>query len=93
MTAQCRHIAMEKGLSAEYYTGDKESLWHKEADIVGQNDDANKQICIVFDTEMFDYQEIFDRFSAHPIANIHIGFYHKKPNVIITTNEIIEGNG
>ena len=93
MTAQCRRIAMEKGLSAEYYTGDKESLWHKEADIVGQNDDANKQICIIFDTEMFTYQEIFDRFSAHPMANIHIGFYHKKPNVIITTNEIIEGNG
>ena len=23
MTDQCRHIAMEKGLSAEYYTGDK----------------------------------------------------------------------
>ena len=86
---KCQHLATDNALVAEYRVTEKDDLERTHTELIKQFGGKGKNYCIVYDTELFSYQDILNVFAQQPLQNIHIGFYHKKENRIITMTEVI----
>lgn len=86
---KCQHLATDNALVAEYRVTEKDDLERTHTELIKQFGGKGKNYCIVYDTELFSYQDILNVFAQQPLQNIHIGFYHKKENRIITMMEVI----
>lgn len=88
MISYCRQLAAKNGLAARYVVGDSVSLpgghLHLKNEI-----NATKQTYIVYHVGSYSYEQLLDIFDRQPQANILMGFYHDKENIIITDREII----
>ena len=86
---KCQHLATDNALVAEDRVTEKDDLERTHTELIKQFGGKGKNYCIVYDTELFSYQDILNVFAQQPLQNIHIGFYHKKENRIITMMEVI----
>lgn len=86
---KCQRLATDNALVAEYRVADKDSLQHMHTDLLKEFGGKSRAYCIVYDTDLFSYQDILNVFAEQPKQNIHIGFYHRKENRIITMMEVI----
>ena len=87
----CERLATENALSAEYRVAGRDALETVHNELLGRFGGQDRQFCIVYDTDLYSYQGILDAFTACPLRNVHIGFYHRKENRVITMAEIIGG--
>lgn len=87
----CERLAAENALSAEYRVAGRDGLASVHDELVGSFGGQDKQYCIVYDTSLYSYQDILEVSAMSPMRNIHIGFYHRKENRVITMTEIIGG--
>ncbi len=87
----CERLAAENALSAEYRVAGRDALETVHNELLGRFGGQDRQFCIVYDTDLYSYQGILDAFVACPLRNVHIGFYHRKENRVITMAEIIGG--
>ena len=86
---KCQRLATDNALVAEYRVADKDSLKHTHADLLKEFGGKSRPYCIVYDTDLFSYQDILNVFAEQPKQNIHIGFYHRKENRVVTMMEVI----
>lgn len=86
---KCQQLATDNALVAEYRVADKDSLQHTHTDLLKEFEEKADLYCIVYDTDLFSYQDILNVFAEQPKQNIHIGFYHRKENRVITMMEVI----
>ena len=87
----CERLATENALSAEYRVAGRDALPTVHSELLGRFGGQDRQFCIVYDTDLYSYQDILDAFATCPMRNVHIGFYHRKENRVITMTEIIGG--
>ena len=85
----CQQLATNNALKAEFRTPGKYDLENLHTALIQQYGGKNKTYCIVYDTDLFSFQDILNVFSLQPIQNIHIGFYYRKENRVITMTEVI----
>lgn len=84
---QCKRIARQKGLVGRYIVCNAST--HPEGHLSEIDSfDSKKDYQIVYDTDAFSYQQIFDIFKKHPMPNVFIGTYNRKSRTIITANEV-----
>ena len=86
---KCQRLATDNALVAEYRVADKDNLKRTHSDLLKEFGGKNRPFCIVYDTELFSYQDILNVFAEQPQQNIHIGFYHRKENRVVTMMEVI----
>ena len=76
MIEECRKLCRRKGLTAEFRTERGEVA-------------TEGRTCVVYDTSLFDYEQILADAFAHAHPNITIGTYSVRRRVLITPSEII----
>lgn len=86
---KCQRLATDNALVAEYRVADKDNLKRTHSDLIKEFGGKNRPYCIVYDTSLFSYQDILNVFAEQPQQNIHIGFYHRKENRVVTMMEVI----
>lgn len=85
-TDKCRHLARINGLSAHFIECNENDLTgsHKKAIEQTRN---GVQTYIVYDTEIFSYEQIFELFDEQPNEHLNIGTYYRN-GMIITDQDI-----
>lgn len=91
VVARCERLAAGNALSAEFRVAGKDSLEAVHSELAGSCGGQDRPLCIVYDTGLYSYGDILKVAAADPMRNIHIGFYHRKENRVITMTETIGG--
>lgn len=86
MLSQCKKIARESALDAEFHEGTIGTMpeGHLSLDLPD-----NKDVVVVYDMHAYQYQDIFDIFSKNPKPRVHIGTYNTTTKTIISTFDIL----
>ena len=84
----CRELALRKGLTADYLSGDEKS--RPEGHLDRMDDLKKKEITyVVYDTDAYSYRSILHIFGSHPVENVLIGTYTPQTKLLITDKEVI----
>lgn len=83
----CKRLARNKGLTGQFYIGDKNTLPEGHISLLDKID-PNYINYVVYDTDSYSYKKILELFSLHPDSNIRIGTFDILTHTIITEEEI-----
>ncbi len=86
---KCRRLARNKGVSAQFIVGDEQSLPNGHLAHLELIQPGNTTY-VVYDTNSYSYDAIFNIFSSNPMENVYIGTYHPKDNLVITDREVLK---
>lgn len=87
--ATCRKLVESKGLDISFIAARAETCpdGHAATGNISASTDA---ICyVVYDLAAYSYGDVLRIFSAHPLANVEMAFYHPADNIIITKGDVI----
>ena len=85
--AQCRQLAKRKGLEARFVEGDAHRLPNGH---IGMDLPKTTPVNVVYDTDAYRFEDIFNIFGASVNPNITIGTYSQKTRIVITGDEILK---
>lgn len=90
MLQTCRAIANHKGLDAIFILGGRELLpdGHLDKQVQTKLLETDAMYYIVYDVDVYDYEEIFQIFSRCPNKQCRLGFYQPSNHHIITEKEV-----
>ena len=89
---QCRKIARNKGLSAQFFVADAATCPDGHLSLmpdVSAMIPHRSSLVLVYDTDAYSYEQILELFSRKPIENVHIGTYNRKSRTILTLEETV----
>lgn len=89
MLEQCRRIANDTALDAEYVEGTVGTLPDGH---LGLDLPASRKVIVVYDVHAYQYNHIFNLFAKRPVENISIGTYNSHTRLIITPGEVIQSS-
>ncbi len=87
MLDRCGIIARRKGLTAEFFECDEQTLAGTCPECVDRTVDT--PLYIVYDTDAFSYKKMLEIMARSPQSNIRIGTFNNRTRTIITPNEIL----
>ena len=84
---QCRQLAKRKGLDARFVEGDAHRLpeGHKGMDLP-----KTMPVNVVYDTDAYRIEDIFNIFAESVNPNVTIGTYSQKTRIVITGEEVLK---
>ena len=82
----CRNLANRKGLRARFIVANELSLPTGHQGLT----DGDRRIYVVYDTDAYSFDSIFDIFSNHHQSNVHLGTFWPQTQVIITAEDILQ---
>lgn len=85
----CNHLALRKGLQADFLECDKLSLASKIQLNLDMCDEKKSIRYIVFDVCQFSFEQIFSVFSANKDKMNRMAFFHSNVGILITENEVL----
>ena len=85
MLEQCKSIALNNGLDAEYVNGSQDS--RPEGHLRNIHSDPDRLVYIVYDMTVYSFSHVLSIFADCPMKHISIGTYYN--NILITAEEVM----
>lgn len=85
MLEQCKTIALNNGLDAEYINASQDSC--PEGHLKYLHSDPERMIYVVYDMTVYSYSHVLSIFAGCPMKHVSIGTYYD--NVLITAEEVM----
>jgi GT2 family glycosyltransferase len=85
MLEQCKCIALNNGLDAEFINGSQES--YPEGHLRNMHSDPYRMIYAVYDMTVYSYSHLLGIFASCPMKHVSVGTYYN--NVLITAEEVM----
>lgn len=86
--ADCRRIAQEKALTANFHVADHLSAPNGHLPMLSQLP-TDAPVVVVYDITAYSFDQIFGIFARQPRSNVLMGMYNPQNQVIITGDEVI----
>lgn len=85
----CRRLFESKGMDIEFCAACSATCQDGHAGIDNLSVSCNTVCYVVYDLAAYSYGDILRIFSAHPVDNVEMAFYHPADNIIITKGDVI----
>lgn len=85
----CRKLVESKGMDITFYSGTSETNPNGHAGIENLNFSNNILNYVVYDLSAYSYSDVLRIFSANPLTNVEMAFYHPADNIIITKGDVL----
>lgn len=85
MIERCHQMVSRKGIVADFV-----HYGHDKLELPSFDDlKTNEKVYVVFDTDLFGFEEIIDKLHGFSHKNIFVGTYFSKTGIVITPNDIL----